>query len=118
MSDKNDIVIINLDRPRLLWFGHKALKTLSAMTGKGLESFAEMDDMDFEDIEKVLYCGLLTDAKKNNEVLKLEDMEELLDLAPFSEIIDKMEKALSVSFGNIGEDQVKNGQRVAGQKKK
>ena len=84
MADKNDIVIIELDRPRMLWFGHKALKTLTALTGKKLEDFeTAFQDMDFELLEKVLYCGLLTDAKANNEVLKLEEMEDLLDKAPF-----------------------------------
>lgn len=117
MSDKNDIVMINLDKPRMLWFGHRALKTLTALTGKGLEEFGNMEDMDFEDIEKIMYCGLLTDAKRNNETLKLEDMEELLDLVPFGEIIEKMEQAFAAAFGDFG-DEGKNVQGIAAQKKK
>ncbi|MGF7059289.1 hypothetical protein [Brassicibacter mesophilus] len=117
MSDKNDVVIIKLDRPRMLWFGHRALKTLTAMTGKGMDDFVEMDDINFEDIEKIMYCGLLTDAKNNNEALKLEDMEELLDLVPFGKLIEYIEKAFAAAFGNFGE-QEKNDQRIAAQKKK
>lgn len=118
MSDKNDIVIINLDRPRTLWFGHRALKTLSALTGKGLESFTDMNDFNFEDIEKVMYCGLLTDAKRNNETLTLEDIEDLLDYAPFAEIMDCMQKAFEASFGSDEGEQIKNENRIAAAKGK
>ena len=100
MKDKNDVVIINLDRPRELRFGHKALKRLTAMTGKGIESL-DFDNFQMDDIEKVIYCGLLHDAKENNETLKLEDMEDLLDCAPtYSEIIEKMQQAFNAAFGN------------------
>ena len=32
-NDKNDVVILQLDRPRELRLGHKALKRFSALTG-------------------------------------------------------------------------------------
>jgi hypothetical protein len=117
MSDKNDLVIINLDRPRVLRFGHKALKQLMAMTGKNIDNI-EVDGADLEEIEKIIYCGLLSDAKENNEVLKLDDMEDLLDKAPvWSEIMEKMQLALTVAFGDTVEDE-KNLQRVAEKSKK
>jgi len=97
-TEKNTMVIINLDRPRFLRFGHKALKQLGALTGKKLE---EMDENDFDlaDLEKVIWCGLQADAKEHGEVLKLEDMEDLLDQAEsFGEIMEAMNKALEVSF--------------------
>lgn len=101
MADKNDIVIINLDKPRMLWFGHKALKTLTALTGKKLTEFEEVfQDMDFELLEKVLYCGLLTDAQAHQETLKLEDMENLLDKAPFKVVTEKMQEAFRAAFGD------------------
>lgn len=117
MADKNDIVMINLDRPRMLWFGHRALKTLSSLTGKGLDELMEMENLDLEELEKIIYCGLLTDAKQNNETLKLEDMEDLLDLVPFGELMGVIEKAFGAAFGTLG-DQGKNDQRIAAQKKK
>ncbi len=117
MPDKNDTVIITLDRPRALRFGHKALKTLTAMTGKSIESLGNIGDFDFEDIEKIMYCGLLSDARQNNEDLKLEDMEELLDRVQFKEITNKMTEALIASFGE-DEDLGKNAQRTAPKKKK
>jgi hypothetical protein len=117
MSDKNDVVIINLDRPRELRFGHKALKKLTALTGKSMDNF-EIDGNNFEEIEKIMYYGLLYDAKENNETLKLEDMEDLLDLAQsYGEIFNKMQLAFDASFREI-EEQEKNSQRVAEKSKK
>jgi hypothetical protein len=112
MSDKNDVVIINLDRPRVLWFGHRALKALGALTGKDIDVAMHMDGLDLETLEKIMYCGLLTDAKAHNEILKLEDMEDLLDLVPFSELVERMQKAFDGSFGNIGNSE-KNSKRIA-----
>ncbi|MCP8969725.1 hypothetical protein [Ectobacillus ponti] len=107
MSDKNDVVIIELDRPRELRYGHKALKKLTALTGKGLDKL-DTDNFDLEEIEKVLYCGLLSDAKDNNETLKLEDMEDLLDQAPsYGHIMEKMQAAFNLAFGQF-EDAEKN----------
>jgi hypothetical protein len=108
---KSDLVVINLDRPRELRFGYKALKMLTAMN-------IDIDNMDtasfeFEDLEKIYFCGLQSDAKANGEVLKLEDVEDLLDLAPFKELVEKMQEAFKESFGEVPEVDEKNGQRVA-----
>lgn len=101
MSDKNDIVMIELDRPRFLWYGHKALKSLCAMTGKKLSDFDSFDeDFDLEQLEKIMFCGLMKDAKIKGEDLKLEDMEDLLDYLPFKEIIIKLQEAFSAAFGS------------------
>ena len=97
-NDKNTMVVINLDRPRFVRFGHKALKQLGTLTGKKIE---EMDENDFDlaDLEKVMWCGLQADAREHNEELKLEDMEDLLDSAnSFGEIMEVMNKALEQSF--------------------
>ena len=99
MSDNNDLIILNLDRPRVLRFGHKALKTLVAMTGTKLEEL-EIDDFDLDEIEKVFYCGLLSDAREHGETLKLEDMEDLLDMVPsYAELLEKMQLAFNAAFG-------------------
>jgi hypothetical protein len=103
----NDVVIIELDRPREIRYGYKALKTLVAMTGKDIEKLMDSDDMSFEDIEKVIYCGILADAQKNGETLKLEDMEDLLDLKPLQYTLEKMNEAFTKAFGNP-EEQEKN----------
>lgn len=103
MADKNDIVMINLDRPRMLWYGYKAIKTMLALTGKSFSEF-DVSELDIQDIEKVLYCGLLTDAKRNGETLKLEDIEDILDYAPFGEVMEKMQLAMNASFGTMGDE--------------
>jgi len=95
----NEVVTIKLDRTRVLKYGHKALKTMIALTGKSLAEFS-MTDFDLNELEKIVYCGLLSDAKANNEILKLEDMEDLLDSAEsFQYIVDKMSEAFEKAFG-------------------
>ena len=119
MSDKNDIVIINLDRPRVLRYGHKALKQLGALTGKDIDAALEMDKLELEELEKVMYCGLLSDARDHNETLSLKDMEDILDQASsFGEIIEKMQQAFSAAFGNFEGEIEKNAQRIAEARKK
>jgi hypothetical protein len=97
-DDKNTVVILNLDRPRKVRFGHKALKTLGALTGKSVDNIID-DKFDLEDLEKVLFCGLLNDAIENGETLKLEDMEDLLDKAEsYGDVLECMHKALDKTF--------------------
>lgn len=97
----NDVVIIELDRPRELRFGYKALKRMVAMTGKSIEDITQFNFNieNLEMIEKIMYCGLLSDAQKNGETLKLEDMEDLLDVKPLPYIMEKMAEAFTAAFG-------------------
>lgn len=108
----NDVVILDLDRPRELRFGYKAIKTLVAMTGKDVENIIGSEEMNLEDIEKVIYCGILADARKNGEDLKLEDMEDLLDLKPLQYTLEKMTEAFASAFGDP-EELEKNLERMA-----
>jgi hypothetical protein len=97
-SEKNTEVVIYLDRPRFVRFGHKALKKLGILTGRKMSQLDE-DDFDMADLEKIMYCGLMSDAKEHNEDLKLEDMEDLLDSAEsFGDIMEVMNKALEQAF--------------------
>lgn len=97
-SEKNPEVVVYLDRPRFVRFGHKALKKLGVLTGKKMSNLDE-NEFDMEDIEKIMYCGLMSDAQKNGEDLKLEDMEEILDSAEsFGDIVEAMNKGLEVAF--------------------
>lgn len=106
----NDIVIINLDRPRNLKFSHTAMKTLEELTGKTIvEIDQQMDLLDHELREKVIYCGLLKDAKENRETLTLEQIPELLDEAPsIAHISECIIKAWRVAFGAPVEPQEGN----------
>jgi hypothetical protein len=104
---KSDLVVINLDRPRYLRYGHKALKKLTTMTDIDITNM-NTSDFKFEDIEKIYYVGLLSDAKENDETLKLEDMEDLLDLADFKDIVEKMQEAFEKAFGPGPKGEEKN----------
>jgi hypothetical protein len=110
--NKSDLVAINLDRPRYLRYGHKALKQINALTDKDVTKM-DMSDFSLEDLEKFIYCGLLSDALENGETLKLEDMEDLLDQADFKELVEKMQEAFKTSFGEAPEVDEKNSKRVA-----
>ena len=104
-NNNNDVVIIHLDRPRELRYGHKAFKKLVALTGKSLEEIESSGFDDFELVEKMVYCGLLSDAKENGENLKLEQMEDLLDQAKsYKHIIDSVQAAFAAAFeANVGD---------------
>ena len=106
--NKNDLVVINLDRPRFLRYGHKALKQLTVLTDMDISKM-DMSNFQLEDLEKVLYCGLLSDAKEHGETLKLEDMEDLLDQADsFKEIMEKLNESFEKSFGSAPKGEEKN----------
>lgn len=95
----NDVVIIELDRPRVLHYGHKALKTLSALTGKSMAEIETTPFDDFESVEKLVYCGLLRDAREAGENLSLEQMEDLLDQAPYyGHIAERVRQAFEAAF--------------------
>ena len=101
MGKTNDVVIIDLDRPRQIKFTYTSLKTLAELTGKTLNEFDDSISLtNFEFLGTWAYCGLLHDAKKNGEVLTLENVESLLDEAPsFSHVLDKLFTAWRVAFG-------------------
>lgn len=103
----NTVVLIELDRMRELRFGHKALKTFQAISDVKIEELGA-DGVDFDAIEKMIYCGLLSDARKNGEVITLEQVEEWLDEVPnIQYVIDKMVEAMNLSFSG-GHGQEKN----------
>lgn len=98
----NDVVIIELDRPRQLKYTYLALKSLSSMTGKSIEDLDGKLDVvnNFEMLEQLVYCGLLKDARDNNETLTMERIPELLDYAPtFVYVLEKVNAAWRVTFG-------------------
>ena len=66
-DEKNDLVLVQLDRPREVRFGHKSLKMLSVLLGKNMAQFDE-SEIDLGDIEKVMFCGLLQDSKEQMKI--------------------------------------------------
>jgi hypothetical protein len=109
----NDVVIINLDRPRELRYGHKALKTLVALTGKTLEEIELAGFDDLELVEKLVYCGLLSDARQNGETLELAHMEDLLDAAPtYAHVVQSVQAAFRAAFGAPPEGKEQAGEQL------
>lgn len=97
-SDDNPIIYITLDRERELRFGHKALKRMSSLTGKTMIDITS-EEFSLEELEKVLWCGLISDAEAHGETLKLEDMEDLLDKAPnYISVVNAMNDAMAQAF--------------------
>jgi hypothetical protein len=97
-TEDNPIVYINLDRPRELRFGHSALKRMTSLTGKTMFDVTS-DEFSLEELEVVLMCGLLKDAREHGETLELKDMENLLDYASsYMDIIDAMNQAMEQAF--------------------
>jgi len=110
----SDVVVLNLDRPRELRFGHKALKTLKSLTGMNLldiERQLTEGNLDPDVLEKMVYAGLQHDARANNETLTLEQVADLLDEVPaYIDIVAAVAKAFVIGFagkdaGNAGESE-------------
>lgn len=100
MAKGNDVVMINIGgRERELRYGHKALKQFQAVSGVGLEDIGK-GGFDLDTVEKLIYCGLLSDARAHGEALSLEIMEDWLDeVDEFQTVVDQMGKALGNAFG-------------------
>jgi hypothetical protein len=97
-TDRNTVVILNLDRPRKLRYGHMALKKMLNILNTTMDEF-NLDNFSMDELETILWCGLTNDAIEHGEDLKLEDMEKLLDQADsFGEIIIAMNKAINFAF--------------------
>lgn len=93
----NDTVILTLDRPRELHFRHKEMKRLQAMFHIDPDSVDNISDA--ETVEKVMFIMLERDAREHGEDLKIEEMEDLLDMAPrYGSVIDAMMRRLTLSF--------------------
>lgn len=104
-------VIINLDRPRELRFGHKALKVLEGLTGKTVLEIEEMlisGKVSITMLEQFVYAGLLGDAKEYGENLTIERVEELLDQVPvYVDVINAVGKAFTAAFAGKTEGNMK-----------
>lgn len=113
----NDVVIIQLDRPRELRFGHKALKRIAAL--KGNEKDAEDDELSLTRLEEMYFWGLQRDARENGEILTMEQMEDLLDYAESTEyLMKKMAESMQKAMGSIEGNAMPAGQLPGNQPQK
>lgn len=102
MKENNPVVMMTLDRPRELRFGHKAMKRWSAYTGKSVAEL-EATVMNPGDAEILLFFMLEQDAAAHNEVLDMGQMEDLLDMAPLGDIYEKLSEAVNAAFPDASE---------------
>ena len=74
--DKNDVVILELDRPRELRLGHKAMKRFSALTGCSMKQM-EAEIQCYDRLATLIYVMLSGDDPE----LTPEEVDDLIDQA-------------------------------------
>ena len=91
--DKNDLVILELDKPRTLRLGHKALKRFSAMTEC---SMVEMEKavQRYDKLATLIYIML----SEEDPSLTPEMVDDLLEQKSYKEITDACNAAIEAAF--------------------
>lgn len=103
--DKNDVVIIELDRPRTLRLGHKALKRFSALTEC---SMADMEAaVQRYDKAAVLVYVMLSEEDPE---LTPSQVDDLLDLVPIKTILAKCSEAIQAAFADEDAEKPEDGE--------
>ncbi len=98
--DKNDVVILELDRPRELRLGHKALKRFSALTGCSLKDMEEQIQ-NYDKMSAMLWIMVTEDQKEQGEpIMTPEALDDLLDnhRIKISKILKVCSAALQAAF--------------------
>lgn len=99
MRDKNDTVMIELDRPRELKLSHKALKRFSALTECSIQEM-EGAISHYDKLACLMYVMLAVDAEKHGEALTPEQVDDLLDDVPIYQQIDLAGRAIAAAFSD------------------
>lgn len=94
LPDNNDTIILELDRPRELRLGHKALKRFSAMTGCPMDKM-ESALNNYETMSTLVYVML----SQEDKTLTPKQVDDLLDPVPVGEILRKCTQAITAAFG-------------------
>lgn len=97
--DNNDVVILDLDRPRELRLGHRALKRFSALTECSLSAM----DKEIERYDKaacLIWVMVTEDQRKNGEttIMTPDVLDDLLDAVPIAKILEVCSKAIEAAF--------------------
>jgi hypothetical protein len=99
-KDNNDVVILKLDRAREVRFTHKALKRLCSMLNKEMTEVIQTALTDiYNKTEIYAICGLMKDAEVNGEHYNLEQIEDLIDKAPYHEVVAALSEAFAKGIG-------------------
>lgn len=102
--DENDTIMIELDRPRELKLGHKALKRFSALTGCSMADM-EQEVQHYDKLSCLLYVMLAVDAEDHGEELTPAQVDDLLDPVPIKQLMELAMAAVAAAFGEEDEDQ-------------
>ena len=99
LPDNNDVVILELDRPRELRLGHRALKRFSALTECSLSAM----DKEIERYDKaacLVWVMVTEDQRKNGEtrIMTPDELDDLLDKVPVTKILEVCSKAIEAAF--------------------
>ena len=93
----NSIKIGGKDRPVNIGWG--MLKEFGKLTGRSFGKVFEVDDLTFDDIEKLVFAGLKYGAKKEGQAfdVKLKDIGEWLDedMQAVTDFLEVFEKELA-----------------------
>jgi len=86
--------MINLDKPRKLRFGHKAIKMANELLGKNLIDL-DLRNITSDELEMLFYCGM----KADDDELELSKMVDILDCADFGDIYKILVELLAETYG-------------------
>jgi len=94
-TEHNDTVILQLDRPRTLRLGHKALKRFSATTGTPLSEL-EATVQRYDKLSTLVYIAL----SEEDPSLTPDQVDDMLDAIPIREVIAAASKAVEAAFAD------------------
>lgn len=95
-NEKNDIVMLELDRPRELRFTHKVMKRFCAATGAKMSEIQEAVE-DYNNMTLLIYEML----RAEDPALTVEQCDDLLDLVPIGTLLQKGAEAIAAGFGEV-----------------
>lgn len=109
MKEHNDLVIIELDRPRTLKLSHLVMKRFSAAAKMPI---VEMDTVGtrYDYISEMMYFMLNHD----DPTLSRAKVDELLEQVSIAYVIKKFNEALEAAFGEPEDDDDADPQAAAG----
>jgi len=95
-NEKNDIVILELDRPRELKFTHKVMKRFCAATGAKMSGIQDAVE-DYNNMTRLIYEML----RAEDPELTPEQCDDLLDRISIGTILQKGAEAIAAGFGEL-----------------
>ena len=107
-QDHNDVVILDLDRPRELRLGHKALKRFSALSNCSMADM-EQEIQRYDKLSCLLWVMVTQDQLNHGEdMMTPEQLDDLLDAVPITKLTKLCTMAIEAAF--VDEDAEKAGE--------